>query len=179
MNSTAQNTSVVNTHVARFEFTTKQTKMSRQVQDTCDHMTIHSITQNINLLSNCALLSMSNQRYGNISVQCSNSEQPKIWKHISCSAAHPTEICELNFSAEHQVSLPGKSDVGVVDNCWYVDVQIRVLYSCGANVFPPHVANHSGHCAVERTVEQSRVQQQNRAATEKQQQRAEWRCWRH
>ena len=100
-------------------------------------------------------------------------------ENISCSAAHPTEICELNFFAEHQVSLPGKSDVGVVDNCWYVDVQIRVLYSCGANVFPPHVANHSGHCAVERTVEQSRVQQQNRAATEKQQQRAEWRCWRH
>ena len=66
-----------------------------------------------------------------------------------CSAAHPTEIWELYFSAEHQVSLPGKSDVGVVDNCWYVDVQIRVLYSCGANVLPPHVANHSGHCAVE------------------------------
>ena len=81
--------------------------------------------------------------------------------------AHPSEICELDFSAEHQVSLPGKSDVGVVDNCWYVDVQIRVLYSCGANVFPPHVANHSGHCAVERTVEQSRAEYSSR--TEQQQ----------
>ena len=90
------------------------------------------------------------------------------------SAAHPSEICELDFSAEHQVSLPGKSDVGVVDNCWYVDVQIRVLYSIedGANVLPPHVANHRGQCAVElapSTAETSEAEQSRAAATAVQQ----------